>query len=43
MTEDFTIGQGLGNYFNGTIDDVAIFNRTLSAAEVQSVCNGALH
>ena len=30
-----------GNYFNGTIDDVRIYNRALSASEVGRLYNGA--
>ena len=34
------IGTGLG-YFNGTIDDVIIFNRSLSAGEISSLYNAS--
>ncbi len=36
----FIIGAGNSLYFNGTIDEVAIWNRDLSAAEVQAVYRG---
>jgi len=37
----FWIGglSGTGKYFNGTIDEVLIFNRSLSAGEIQSLYN----
>jgi prepilin-type N-terminal cleavage/methylation domain-containing protein len=31
--------QGIGYYFNGSIDDARIYNRALSAAEVQAIYN----
>ncbi|MEM5882638.1 MAG: LamG-like jellyroll fold domain-containing protein [Candidatus Aenigmatarchaeota archaeon] len=34
MTNDFFIGTGWNNYFNGSIDEVAIFNRELTTEEV---------
>ena len=38
---NFRIGStNSGEFFNGTIDDVAIYNNALSAAEVQSLASG---
>jgi hypothetical protein len=34
-----SFGVGGGNYFNGLIDDVRIYNRALSAAEIQALYN----
>ena len=33
---------GASNYFHGTIDDVALWDRALSQSEVESLCNGIL-
>lgn len=33
-------GQGGIRFFDGTIDDVRIYNRALSPAEVQAIFNG---
>ena len=34
------VGNGIGaNYFGGTIDDLRIYNRALSAAEIQAIYN----
>ena len=35
----FNCGQGAPGYFNGRIDDVRFYNRTLSAAEILSIYN----
>ena len=34
---DFNIGTGYNNYFNGLIDDVRIYNRSLSAREANDL------
>jgi hypothetical protein len=34
MSSDMTVGTGWGSYFNGTIDEFAIFNRALTPQEV---------
>jgi hypothetical protein len=34
-----TIGQGYATFFNGLIDEVGIYNRALSAGEIQSIFN----
>ena len=34
MTNDLFIGTGWANYFNGTIDEVAIFNKALTQDEI---------
>ncbi|MCR4335923.1 MAG: PKD domain-containing protein [archaeon] len=40
-TNPIYIGRNrTGQYFNGTIDDVAIWNRALSAAEIQEIYSG---
>jgi len=40
ISASFKIAQGgINNYFNGTIDDVRIYNRALSAAEVTQLYN----
>jgi hypothetical protein len=37
----FTIGSATGiRFFNGMIDDVRIYNRALSAAEIQAIYAG---
>jgi len=36
-TSSFTIGTATTDYFNGSIDEVAIYNRSLSAAEVMTL------
>ena len=38
-TGDFTIGDGLRGNFNGSIDEVGIFNTTLTGAEVLAIYN----
>ena len=41
LSGKYRIGMGLTNYnFNGTIDDVMIFNRSLSGDEVLEICCG---
>lgn len=37
--ENFAIGEAAGSYANGVIDDVRIYNRTLSASEVSNLYN----
>ena len=36
-SESLTISKGFNNYFEGTIDDVRIYDKTLSADEIQSI------
>jgi hypothetical protein len=36
-----TMGSGFDGWFNGTIDDVRIYNRALSASEIWRLYNGA--
>jgi len=37
------MGKGIvGNYFNGAIDDVRIYDKVLSIAEIQALYNSAL-
>jgi hypothetical protein len=36
---NFTIGEGPDGYFNGSIDDVRIYNRALSASEITQFYN----
>ena len=38
-TGDFTIGDGLRGNFNGSIDELAVFNYSLTEEEVQSIYN----
>lgn len=38
-SEPFFIGRNMITYFNGLIDDVRIYNRVLSAEEVESIYN----
>lgn len=43
---DLSIGadsQGAQNHFNGDVDDVAIYDRALSDAEIRSLFNGPAH
>jgi hypothetical protein len=47
-TDALTIGRGYApasgiTYFNGTVDDVRVYNRALSAAEVLALADGAPH
>jgi hypothetical protein len=37
---NFRIGRWRGNYFNGLIDDVRIYDKALSEAEIESVMSG---
>ena len=37
--EYFHIGNNWGDYFDGSMDEVMVFNRTLSAAEIKQIYN----
>ncbi len=44
LTTNFIFGYGsAGYYFNGTIDDVAIWNRSLSPSEISKLYNKAVY